>query len=89
MKPGQFILTVFLLGHTLACDALAVTSARIYSSSIFVMLFLSFCALVVVIQLIPAIMTLLGMLKAAGRNQRESTGTVESERDSIRTGGVS
>lgn len=38
---------------------------KVYSSGIMVLMFLGFCALVVVAQLIPAIITLCGMIKSA------------------------
>lgn len=78
MKAVQLIASVILPGLILAGDALAVTTSRVYSSSIFVILFLSFCALVVVIQLIPAIMTLFGMMKAAGNKSAKEPEKVEA-----------
>ncbi len=53
-----------VLVASLACvpNAFA-TTTKVYSSSILVLAFVGFLALVVVIQLIPAIMTLIGALK--------------------------
>jgi hypothetical protein len=57
---------------SLACvpNAFA-TTAKIYSSSTLVLAFVGFLALVVVIQLIPAIMTLIGALKGVASKSDE------------------
>ncbi len=47
----------------LASPALAVDTTTTYSSGILVGVFLAFCALVVVVQLIPTIMLLVGFIK--------------------------
>ena len=48
---------------TLASPALAVDTTTTYSSGILVGVFLAFCALVVVVQLLPTIMLLVGFIK--------------------------
>ena len=53
-------LTVWLA--TITC-AHAATSTRVYNSGILVLVFIGFVALVVVVQMIPAIITLIGMIK--------------------------
>ena len=47
----------------LAGPALAVDTTTTYSSGILVGVFLAFCALVVVVQLLPTIMLLVGFIK--------------------------
>ena len=47
----------------LASPALAVDTTTTYSSGILVGIFLGFCALVVVVQLMPTIMLLVGFVK--------------------------
>ena len=47
----------------LAGPALAVDTTTTYSSGILVGIFLAFCALVVVVQLLPTIMLLVGFIK--------------------------
>ena len=47
----------------LASQALAVDTTTTYSSGILVGVFLAFCALVVVVQLLPTIMLLVGFIK--------------------------
>lgn len=53
-------------------SAFAATTARVYSSSILVLAFVGFLALVVVIQLIPAIMTLIGAIKGLAKKGDEA-----------------
>ncbi len=65
---------------SLALSLAAVSSAfasttRVYSSSTLVLVFVGFLALIVVIQLVPAIMTLFGAIKGIARkdeNVREA-----------------
>jgi prepilin signal peptidase PulO-like enzyme (type II secretory pathway) len=47
----------------LASPAFAVDTSKTYSSGILVGVFLAFCALVVVVQLMPTIMLLVGFVK--------------------------
>jgi hypothetical protein len=47
---------------TVPC-AFAATTTKVYSSGVLILAFLGMCALVVVIQLIPAIVVLFGMVK--------------------------
>ncbi len=64
--------TMTILGNaavfTLITNAVAFAAPatnKVYSSGLLVLLFLGFCALVVVAQLIPAMITLYGMIKGA------------------------
>jgi hypothetical protein len=52
-------------------SAFASTTTRVYSSSILVLAFVGFLALIVVIQLIPAIMTLIGSIKGLAKKADE------------------
>jgi hypothetical protein len=68
VMKGMRIITnsLAILLATTPC-AFASTTTKVYNSGILVLAFLGFCALVVVIQLIPAIITLCGMLKGLAR----------------------
>ncbi|GAM08876.1 hypothetical protein OR1_01150 [Geobacter sp. OR-1] len=77
MKTTRLATTTVLLWLAMFGDAFAVTTTRVYSSGIFVLGFLAFCALVVVVQLIPAIMTLWGMLKGAAENSKATKAEVK------------
>jgi len=72
MKTTTLATTTVLLWLAMFGEAFAVSTTRVYSSGIFVLGFIAFCALVVVVQLIPAIMTMWGMLKGAADNAKES-----------------
>ena len=47
--------------------ALAVDTSRTYSSGLLIGIFLGFCALLVVVQLMPSIMLLIGFIKGLAR----------------------
>ena len=52
--------------------AFASTTVRVYSSSTLVLAYVGFLALIVVIQLIPAIMALIGSLKGLAKKEDEA-----------------
>ena len=54
-------------------SAFASTTTRVYSSSMLVLAFVGFLALIVVIQLIPAIMTLFGALKGLAKKEDKAS----------------
>jgi len=75
--------TLTTLCTTAAVNLLAYTGAyaapsthTVYSSGLLVLLFLGFCALVVVAQLIPALITLCGMIKGALANKKTEAAEV-------------
>ena len=77
-------LTTTIIALTLwlgfSAHASAASTAKVYNSGILVLVFLGFCALVVVMQLIPAIITLVGMLRGlvkGGENAKEAKGDVD------------
>lgn len=72
MKTITLATTTVMLWLAMFGEAFAVSTTRVYSSGIFVLGFIAFCALVVVVQLIPAIMTMVGMLKGAANNAKEA-----------------
>ena len=72
MKTTQCALTTGLLTLAMFSEAFAAGTTRVYSSGIFVLGFIGFCALVVVVQLIPAIMTMCGMIKGALENSKKT-----------------
>lgn len=58
----------------MASPALAVDTSKTYSSGLLVGIFLAFCALVVVVQLMPTIVMLVGFVKGLikGTSKQES-----------------
>lgn len=59
-------------------NAFAASTSKIFVSKLGIFIFLGFCALVLVVQLIPAIMTLYGMLKGLGKEQEKSPSRAKS-----------
>ena len=58
----------------MANPAFAIDTARTYSSGILVGMFLAFCALVVVMQLIPTLILLVGFVKGLSRENQKQAG---------------
>lgn len=52
----------------LVSPALAVDTSKTYNSGILVLLFVGFCALIIVAQLVPAVLALFGLTKEAARS---------------------
>ncbi len=63
MKTLTNLLITITLSLVAIPQAFAASTTRVYSSGILVLAFLGFCALIVVVQLIPAIITLWGIVK--------------------------
>lgn len=63
------ILTALSLS-LIAVPAFAVDTAKTYNSGILVLLFVGFCALIIVAQLVPAIMALFGLTEKAAKGTR-------------------
>ncbi len=59
----QFIVSLMLV--LMSTPAWAIDTAQTYNSGILVLLFVGFCALLIVAQLVPAVLALFGMTKEA------------------------
>ena len=70
-SSGMAILMVML-----ASPAFAVDTTKTYSSGILVGAFLAFCALVVVVQLMPTIMLLVGFVKGLIKGTDKQTSRI-------------
>lgn len=70
MKSLRSLLMAVALLVGSAAPALAVDTTRVYNSGILVLLFLGVCALIVVVQLIPAMMLLFGSLRTMLRGAK-------------------
>ncbi len=73
MTPKQTIFATFALWLTAISPAFAASTTTVYNSGILVLVFVGFCALVILVQLIPAIMTLWGMLMGILSNKESDT----------------
>ncbi|ACM19954.1 hypothetical protein Geob_1596 [Geotalea daltonii FRC-32] len=73
MKTLQTMIITITLWMLAVPQAFAANTTRVYSSGLLVLAFLGFCALVVVIQMIPAILTLWGIVKelVAGKGKEK------------------
>lgn len=63
----------------LAAPAFAVNTARVYKSGPLVLIFLGFFALLIIMQMIPAITTLFAMIKGLVSEKTKAVATVETE----------
>ncbi len=80
MKGTRIILNTLALVPATATGAFAAEPVKVYSSSLLVLAFVGFLALVVVIQLIPAIMTLIGALTGLIRKEDNGMAKARAER---------
>jgi len=66
------IMTAMTMNLIASTAAFAADTHKVYSSGILVLLFIGFVALVVVVQMVPAIITLCGMLKGLVTERKSS-----------------
>ncbi len=76
MFPIKSVLSTLMMTLLLVTPAFAIDTAQTYNSGILVLLFVGFCALLIVAQLVPAILVLFGMTKAVaqGVSDKRATG---------------
>ncbi|MGA2150695.1 MAG: hypothetical protein ABSA06_13160 [Geobacteraceae bacterium] len=72
MKGTRIFISTLAILLAAAPGAFAATTTRVFSSSILVLAFVGFLALIVVIQLIPAIMALIGALKGLAKKDEDT-----------------
>jgi hypothetical protein len=72
MKGTRIFISTLAILLAAAPSAFAATTTRVFSSSILVLAFVGFLALIVVIQLIPAIMALIGALKGLAKKDEDT-----------------
>lgn len=76
-KPGlQTAMNTLIVTLMVAANAHAADTSKVFVSKLGIFIFLGFCALVLVVQLIPAMMTLYGMIKGVGKEQEKSRARV-------------
>ncbi|HTP63896.1 MAG TPA: hypothetical protein VMJ66_00795 [Geobacteraceae bacterium] len=73
MKPIRILFNTLAMLAATASGAFAAETVKVYSSSMLVLAFVGFLALVVIIQLIPAILTLIGSLKGIAKNEEDDS----------------
>jgi len=72
MKALKNITLTALISLLAASPALAASSARVDNSGFIVWAFLGFCALIVVAQMVPAVMVLMGIVKAVASPKEQT-----------------
>ena len=73
MKKLRSTLMGMVMLMTMVSPAFAVDTTKTYSSGILVGIFLGFCALIVVVQLVPTIMLLVGFVKSLVKDHSKQT----------------
>ncbi len=68
MRGVKTFLITFALMLMVVSPALATDTSKTYNSGLLVLLFVGFCALVIVAQLVPAVLALFGMTKEAAKS---------------------
>ena len=68
MQSVKTSLTTVGLLLMLVSPALAVDTSKTYNSGILILLFVGFCVLIIVAQLVPALLALFGLTKEAARS---------------------
>lgn len=71
MFPIKSVLSTIAITMMLVGPAFAVDTTATYNSGILVLLFVGFCALLIVAQLVPAVLMLFGMTKAVSQGLTE------------------
>jgi len=67
MNTLRTLTLTLILALASSLPALAVDTSRTYSSGLLIGFFLAFCALLVVVQLMPSVMLLVGFIKGLSR----------------------
>lgn len=75
MFPIKSVLSTIAITMMLVSPAFAVDTSQTYNSGILVLLFVGFCALLIVAQLVPAVLVLFGMTKAVAQGVSRKTQT--------------
>ncbi|MCK4502091.1 MAG: hypothetical protein KAU22_03585 [Desulfuromonadales bacterium] len=72
------VLSTIAITMMLVTPAFAVDTATTYNSGILVLLFVGFCALLIVAQLVPAVLVLFGMTKAVTEGLAEKRAAMKN-----------
>ena len=79
MNTLRTLTLTLILALASSLPAFAVDTSRTYSSGLLIGFFLAFCALLVVVQLMPSVMLLVGFIKGlARRNETKAEVATES-----------
>ena len=73
MNALRTLTLTLILALASSLPAFAVDTSRTYSSGLLIGFFLAFCALLVVVQLMPSVMLLVGFIKGLSRRSEPKT----------------
>ena len=73
MNTLRTLTLTLILALASSLPAFAVDTSRTYSSGLLIGFFLAFCALLVVVQLMPSVMLLVGFIKGLSRRSEPKT----------------
>jgi uncharacterized membrane protein YdfJ with MMPL/SSD domain len=79
MRGKYLVINALTVWLATGNSAYAATTTKVYNSGILVLVFIGFVALVVVVQMIPAIITLMGMIKGLVKESREKTVAIKAD----------
>lgn len=80
MNPHRTLIAAIALWLAAIQPAFAASTTTVYNSGILVLAFVGFCALVILVQLIPAIMTLWGMLMGILTSKENESATAKARK---------
>ena len=78
----NLIMAITATGLLGATPVFAAETEKIYNSGLLVLMFVGFCALLIVVQLIPALLSVLGLTKSAATQGAENQARLEENRKS-------
>lgn len=79
MKTVRTMWLTLALALASTAPALAVDTSKTYSSGLLIGIFLAFCALIVVVQLAPSIMMLIGFIKSLAQRNESKVAARQTE----------
>ncbi len=80
MQSVKILLAALVLMLMAVSPALAVDTSQTYNSGILVLLFVGFCALIIIAQLVPAVLALFGMTKEAAKSTSANRAAVSAKK---------
>lgn len=78
MKTIYLLINSLMVFMATVTNSYAANDTTIYKSGLLVIVFLGFCALVVIAQLVPALLVLTGMIKSIIKGTKEKSVQVEA-----------
>lgn len=80
MRKQHMLITTLAVWLAMITNAYAAETTKVYNSGTLVLIFIGFCALIVVAQLIPALLVLMGVIKSLVMRSKEKPIEVEANK---------